>query len=301
MIEPHPGVYTVVPTPFHRDESLDEASLERLLVELMAVGVDGVIVLGVLGEASKLVGDERDRVIRTALNAVDGRVSVIVGASHASAIGARAFAARAAALGADGVMVSPPRIARCDHFGVLEYMDLALASVDVPVLLQDHPASSGTLMAAPTIAAIAEEHSCVRWVKVEDPPSARKLLELRALCGQRLHLLGGLGALSLLAELDCGSDGTMTGFSAPEALIGIWRHHQKADHAAARAQFARWLPLIGTESTEEIGLSIRKWIYYRRGWISAPVCRTPASSMPAELRDVIDEQLRDFGLLVRED
>ncbi|HVC25390.1 MAG TPA: dihydrodipicolinate synthase family protein [Acidimicrobiales bacterium] len=300
MIEPRPGVYTVVPTPFTADEGLDETSLERLLGELVARGVDGVIVLGVLGEAPTLYADERERVVRAAVRAVGGAAAVIVGASHASAVGTRALLERAASLGADGVMVSPPRIARSDAGRVLDYMRLALAEPPCPVLLQDHPASSGTLMSAATIVAIADECPSVRWVKVEDPPSARKVLELRAAAGDRLHLLGGLGALSLLDELEAGSGGTMTGFAAPEALVAIVGHHVKGDRVRAAEEFARWLPLIVTESAEEIGLSVRKWIYYRRGWIDTPLCRTPSSPVPETVRARVDEQLRSFALLERE-
>ncbi len=300
MIEPRPGVYTVVPTPFTVDEGLDEGSFERLLGELVARGVDGVIVLGVLGEAPKLHGDERDRVVRAAARAVGAAASVIVGASHASAVGTRALIDRAAALGADGVMVSPPRIARSDAGSVRDYMRLALSAAPCPVLLQDHPASSGTLMSASTIVAIAEECPSVRWVKVEDPPSARKVLELRAAAGDRLLLLGGLGALSLLDELDAGSDGTMTGFAAPEALVAIVGHHRRGDRARAAQEFGRWLPLVVAESAEEIGLSVRKSIYYRRGWIDTPACRTPSFPVPETVRTRVDEQLRELGLLERE-
>lgn len=297
MIEPRTGVYTVVPTPFDEEEDVDEASLERLLGNLVEIGVDGVIVLGVLGEAPKLYGDERDRIVRVAQRVFGGRGSVIVGASHGSARGTRALIARAAALGADGVMVSPPRIARSDPERVREYMRLALQSSDCPVLLQDHPASSGTVMSAATIAAIAQDCPAVRWVKVEDPPSARKVIELRAAVGQGLFLLGGLGALSLLDELGAGSDGTMTGFAVPEALVSIYQLYATGDREGAEAEFARYLPLIVAESAEEVGLPIRKWVYYRRGWIDWPACRTPSFPLPTALRARVDEKLAALSLL----
>lgn len=299
MIAPSAGVYTVVPTPFDEDENLDEASFERLLGNLGELGVDGVIALGVLGEAPKLFGDERDRVVRIA-RATLGSAAVIVGASHASARGTRALVERAVASGADGVMVSPPRIARNDPDRVREYFRRSLVDPGCAVLLQDHPASSGTVMTAETVAAVAEENPSIRWVKVEDPPSARKVAELRERVGDRLLLLGGLGALSLLDELDAGSDGTMTGFAAPEALQAVCSRYAKGDRDGATAEFARWLPLVVAETMEEVGLGIRKWIYYRRGWIDSPVCRTPSFPVPATVLHRVDEALRNLGLLVRE-
>ena len=297
MIAPKPGVYVVTPTPFDEHEQLDEISFVRLIRNLIDVKVDGVIILGVLGEAAKLYGDERDRVIRAAVGATAGEIAVIVGASHSSAVGTRALAGRAAALGADGVMVSPPRVTRSEPDIVFEFMRRAIHDCEIPVLLQDHPASSGTLMTADTIVRMATELPSIKWVKVEDPPSPRKISELRAALGDRLFLLGGLGAMSLLDELHAGADGTMTGFSVPEALVAICRHFSSDDRAAASAAFAHWLPLIVMESQEEVGLAIRKWIYYRRGWLDSPVCRTPSWPVPSDLRTRVEAQLSEYGLL----
>lgn len=297
MIAPKPGVYVVTPTPFDDQEELDEASFEQLMRRLATTGVDGVIILGVLGEAAKLYGDERDRLIKAAVESAAGEMTVIVGVSHPSAEGTRVLAGRAAALGADGVMVSPPRVSRSDPGIVLEYLRRSVRNCEIPVLLQDHPASSGTYMTAETITRAAEELSVIRWVKVEDPPSQRKICELRIASGDRLLLLGGLGALSLLDELHAGADGTMTGFSVPEALVAICRDFAVGDFAGAAATFAHWLPLIVTESQEEVGLAIRKWIYHRRGWLSSPVCRTPSWPMPDEVRRRVDTQLADLGIM----
>ena len=66
------GVYTVVPTPFTADGSLDLPSLERLVSFLASTGIEGVLVLGVMGEAPKLVPDERRAVVETSIRAAEG-------------------------------------------------------------------------------------------------------------------------------------------------------------------------------------------------------------------------------------
>ena len=48
------GVYNIVPTPFADDGALDEASLGRLIDFVIGCGVDGVTILGVMGEAGKV-------------------------------------------------------------------------------------------------------------------------------------------------------------------------------------------------------------------------------------------------------
>ena len=54
------GVVPILATPFRRDESIDLPSLDRLVRFMAALGVDGVTVLGVLGEANRLTDRERD-------------------------------------------------------------------------------------------------------------------------------------------------------------------------------------------------------------------------------------------------
>src|SRR6478735_11506369 len=85
------GVWNIVPTPFLEDGELDEASLPTLTRFVAGCGVDGMTILGVLGEAAKLSDDERGRVIRGVLAAA-GDLPVCVGVSHAATGRAVAFA-----------------------------------------------------------------------------------------------------------------------------------------------------------------------------------------------------------------
>jgi 4-hydroxy-tetrahydrodipicolinate synthase len=75
------GVIPILATPFLDDESLDLESLQRLVKFNVAAGVDGVTVLGLLGEANRLTDAERVEVISAALEAA-GDLPVIVGTSH---------------------------------------------------------------------------------------------------------------------------------------------------------------------------------------------------------------------------
>src|SRR5580704_5671147 len=83
------GVYTIMPTPFTENGELDVGSLEKVTSFLLSTGVDGLAILGVMGEAQKLVGSERAEVVTRVLRTVSGRVPVVIGTTHESAIGAR--------------------------------------------------------------------------------------------------------------------------------------------------------------------------------------------------------------------
>jgi len=73
------GVFSVLPTPFNGDGEIDLESLRRVIDLFLKAGVNGVTVLGVTGEVSRLRDKERDVVLHTVLDHVKGRVPVIAG------------------------------------------------------------------------------------------------------------------------------------------------------------------------------------------------------------------------------
>ena len=75
------GIYNIVPTPFDESGAIDEPSLRRLIDFIIGTGVDGLTILGFLGEAAKLSEAERSQVIDVTLEVTDGRVPVVVGAT----------------------------------------------------------------------------------------------------------------------------------------------------------------------------------------------------------------------------
>ena len=102
------GVHCVMATPFLPDEALDLVSLATLIDYLVDAGCDGMLILGVLGEADKLSDTERDTMIEESIRLSAGRLQVSVGITHGATAVCRARALAAQAAGAAGVMVSPP-------------------------------------------------------------------------------------------------------------------------------------------------------------------------------------------------
>src|SRR5438067_6710301 len=77
------GVIPILATPFLPDgEALDLESWQRLIEFMIGLGVDGITILGVLGESNRLTDREREALIRSAVGHVRKRLPVIVGASH---------------------------------------------------------------------------------------------------------------------------------------------------------------------------------------------------------------------------
>ena len=88
---------------------LDRQSLEHMLDYYVEAGVDGLLVLGEVSEASKLSADEQQSVVETAVERVRGRIPIVVGVSRESTDLVIDAAGWAEGLGASALMVAPPK------------------------------------------------------------------------------------------------------------------------------------------------------------------------------------------------
>ena len=291
------GVWNIVPTPFTPDGALDEASLSTLTAFVAGCGVDGMTILGVLGEAGKLSDEERRRVILRVIGSA-GDLPVCVGVSHAATDRAVGFAQEAADLGATSLMLAPPALAKPNDAAVVAHYRAVAGAVSVPIVVQDHPASSGVQMSVDLLTTIARDVPRCRVIKLEDEPTPPKVSRLLAV-DPDLRILGGLGAIMLLEELRRGAVGTMTGFGFPELLVEIVGTFVAGDEAGARAVFDRIMPIIRFENQAGLNLAIRKHIYRRRGAIASERLRAPGPVMdPATIAD-LDAVLDALGLADR--
>ena len=216
------GVWNIVPTPFLPDGALDLASIPTLVDFVRATGVDGLTILGVLGEAARLGDGERTAVLEAAIGAAGAAIPVCVGVSHASTDRAIAYAREAEAAGAHSVMLAPPPLARPTDAALRRHYLAVAAAISIPVVVQDHPASSGVQMSADFLLALAAEAPSCRVIKLEEeptPPKAGRLVD----GSPDVIVLGGLGGEMLVEELRRGSHGTMTGFGFPEILVAVVR------------------------------------------------------------------------------
>jgi len=289
------GVWNIVPTPFHDDASLDEDGIRSLVDFVIGTGVDGITVLGVMGEVSRLSDAERRRIIELTVGHAEGRLPICAGVSHAATDRAVAFAREAEALGAHSVMLAPPALAKPNDDAVRAHYLAVADAVTIPIVVQDHPASSNVWMSTSLLAGLASATPRCRVVKLEDEPSPPKIRRLLAESPD-VAVLGGLGAIMLLEELRAGASGTMTGFGYPDVLVDIVGRWFAGDADGARAAFHAVLPLVRFETQPGLSLAIRKEIYRRRGAMASARVRAPGGKLDAGTLADLDDLQRHVPL-----
>jgi 4-hydroxy-tetrahydrodipicolinate synthase len=283
------GVYSVLPTPFHDDGSLDMDSMRRVVDLFVAGGVNGLTALGVTGEVARLTEGERRIVLETVVKQVNGRVRVVAGTTAEGLQTCIEYTRQARELGAAAVMISPPRMAKLNSESVVRHFASVAEAVDIEIVVQDYPPISGFAMEPALLARIARENAKARTIKLEDPPTPFKTSRiLEASKEIAVRIFGGLGGVFLLEELMAGATGAMTGFAFPEILVEIVSAFRAGEIDRAADVFYRNVPLMRFESQEGIGMAIRKEVLKRRGALKSAAIRAPGAKLDAPTIAALD-------------
>lgn len=288
----HGNVYSVLPTPFHPDGSIDHESLVRVVELYLKAGVHGLTALGVTSESARLNDKEREEVLHTVFKTVRGRVPVVVGTSADSLAICLEYSKIAVEAGASALMVSPPRMPKLNSAAVFRHFHSLAESVAVPIVVQDYPVVSGYTMEPALLVEITRSLPSARTIKLEDAPTPLKIAKILEVTPDlEIHIFGGLGGMYLLEELMAGAVGAMTGFAYPEVLIEVAGLFTAGERKKAADVFYRFVALMRFEFQQGIGMAIRKEMLRRRGALTHSTVRPPGGNIDDSTIQALDEIL----------
>ncbi|WP_296652734.1 dihydrodipicolinate synthase family protein [Paraburkholderia sp.] len=296
------GIFPVVPTTFTETGELDLASQKRAVDFMIDAGSDGLCILANFSEQFSVTDDEREIITRTVLEHVAGRVPVIVTTTHYGTIACAARSRRAQDLGAAMVMVMPPyhgATLRVPEQQIYAFYQGVSDAIDIPIMIQDAPAS-GTVLSAPFLARMAREIEQVSYFKIETPGAANKLREVIRLGGEAVEgPWDGEEGITLLADLNAGATGAMTGGGFPDGIRPIIVAHREGRLDDAFTLYQKWLPLINHEN-RQAGLLACKALMKEGGVIDCELPRHPLPAMhPQTRKELVDIARRLDPLVLR--
>ncbi len=294
------GVFPVVPTIFNEDGTLDLAGQKRCVDFMVDAGSNGLCILANFSEQFVLGDDERETLTRTILEHVAGRVPVIVTTTHFSTDICLARGRRAQAQGAAMVMVMPPyhgATLRVGEKQIREFYGRLSDGLTIPIMIQDAP-MAGTPLPAAFLARLAADFEQVRYFKIETAGAASKLRELIELGGDAIEgPWDGEEAITLLADLDAGATGAMTGGGYPDGIRTIVDAYAAGNREEAVAAYGRWLPLINVENRQG-GFLAAKALMKEGGIIACDAPRSPYPAMNPHVRAGLLDAARRLDPLV---
>lgn len=295
------GVFTIAPTPFEPDGTIDWRSVDTMVDFYETCGVDGMTILGIMGEAPKLDATEALDIVKR----VTGRTKlpVIVGVSAPGFAAMRSLARASMEAGAQGVMIAPPPSLRTDD-QIVGYFRNASEAIgeDVPFVLQDYPLTLSVVMTPGVIRRIVEQNAACCMLKHEDWPGLEKITALRAFQAEGsmrpISILCGNGGLFLDFEMERGADGAMTGYAFPDMLVDVVRLAAGGQRDAAHDLFDAHLPYLRYEHQQGVGLAVRKYVMMKRGAIASDAQRKPGTALTATARKEVDHLLQRLEMRV---
>jgi 4-hydroxy-tetrahydrodipicolinate synthase len=237
------GVFPAVTTQFHHDQSLDLAATGRHIEKLAQAGVDGMIMLGTVGENCSLEYQEKLDVLRAAVRQVHGRVPVLTGVAECSTSLACRLAADARKAGVDGLMVLPAMVYKSDPRETMAHFRAVAAATDLPILCYNNPVSYGVDITPPLFAELADEPKFVA-IK-ESSENVRRITDLKNICGDRYLLFCGVDDLVLESVL-LGAIGWVGGLvnAFPEENRLLWELATSGRLAEALQVYRWYTPLL---------------------------------------------------------
>ena len=295
-------MFPVAPTVFNDDGELDLDGQKRCIDFMIDAGSTGICILANWSEQFVLTDQEREDIMDTVLTHVAGRVPVIVTTTH---FGSQICATRsrnAEAAGAAMVMAMPPyhgATMRVAEQGIYSFFKRVSDAVSIPVMIQDAPVS-GTPLSVPLLARMAREIENISYFKIETPQAATKLRALIQEGGDAIEgPWDGEEGISLMADLDAGATGAMTGAGYPDGIREIVDAHAAGDRDGAAAAYQRWLPLINYEN-RQCGLIAAKALMKEGGVIGSEATRHPVPPLHPQIRaGLIEIARRNDPLVLR--
>ena len=294
------GVFPVVPTTFTDTGELDLASQKRCIDFMIDAGSNGLCILANFSEQFVLSDDEREVLTRVILEHVAGRVPVIVTTTHFSTQVCAQRSRLAQDLGAAMVMVMPPyhgATLRVAEPMIDEFFHRLSDAIAIPIMIQDAPIS-GTPLSASFLARLAREVQHVSYFKIETAGAAAKLRELIRLGAAAVEgPWDGEEGITLLADLDAGATGAMTGGGYPDGMRKIVDAYAAGRRDEAVAAYERWLPLINHEN-RQCGLLAAKALMKAGGVIDCEAPRHPFAGLHPAARAGLIEIARRLNAAV---
>jgi len=294
------GVFPVVPTIFDAQGALDLEGQKRAVDFMIDAGSQGLCILANFSEQFVLTDAEREQVMEAVLRHVAGRVPVIVTTTHFATAVCAERSRRAQEAGAAMVMIMPPyhgATIRVPERGIEAFFQRVSDAIAIPIMIQDAPVS-GTTLSAALLARMAREIRNVAYFKIEVPQAAAKLRELIALGGEAIvGPWDGEEAITLMADLDAGATGSMTGGGFPDGIRQIVDPYFAGRREEAMDAYQRWLPLINYEN-RQCGLLAAKALMEEGGVIRCGTPRHPIAELHPATRAGLVEIARRLDPLV---
>jgi 1-pyrroline-4-hydroxy-2-carboxylate deaminase len=236
------GIFPAFTTKFTTNDTLDLALFEKGLQSQLDAGVDGIVLGGSLGEASTLTTDEKETLVKLAIE-IAGPVPVVLNIAEGATKEAIRQAALGKSWGVKGLMLLPPMRYKSDDRETLTFFRSVAQSTDLPIMIYNNPVDYKVDV---TLDIFDQLQECdnIQAVK-ESTRDVSNVTRLINRFGDRYKILCGVDTLAM-EELLMGADGWVGGLvtAFPRETVAVYRLVKAGMIEEARAIYRWFLPLL---------------------------------------------------------
>ncbi|MEO9145257.1 MAG: dihydrodipicolinate synthase family protein [Ginsengibacter sp.] len=284
------GIYPALTTKFSADDKLDLFLFEKNLQAQIDAGIDGIVLGGTLGESSVLSTDEKEKLVKFAIEKVAGKIPVILNIAEGSTREALQQSFYAKTWGAQGLMALPPMRYKSDHRETVQWFKTISNATDLPIMIYNNPIDYKTQI---TLDMFEELKECKNIEAVKE--STRDVTNVTRMInrfGNRFKILCGVDTLAM-EELCLGADGWVAGLvcAFPKETVAIYRL-VKAGRIEEAAKIYRWfMPLLELDIHPKLVQYIK--LAEEQTNIGSEAVREPRLALEGKEREIILKIIAD--------
>ena len=237
------GVFPALTTKFTNQDELDLPLFNKNIQTQIAAGVNGIILGGTLGEASVLTNNEKETLVKFAIEKAEGKVPVILNIAEGSTKAALQAASNAKKWSAAGLMLLPPMRYKSDHRETVTYFQTIASSTDLPIMIYNNPVDYKIEVTLEMFAELVN-YKNINAVK-ESTREISNVTKMLNVFGHRFKILCGVDTLAM-EELIMGAHGWVAGLvcAFPAETVAIYKL-VKAERYEEALKIYRWfMPLL---------------------------------------------------------
>lgn len=215
------GIYTPLVTLFDENGNIDKNNLKILIEKLIDDGVDGIVILGSVGEFFNIssLEDKKDY-IQFVSKVVKGRVKLIIGTGSNNIEEVIELNNYSNDLKADGVLIITPYFFGLDENYMYEYYSKIAKNTKLPIMIYNFPARTSINLSYDLILRLANEFNNIVGIKdtTDSMSNVRRFVQKIKKVRKDFCVISGFDEY-LLPNLLSGGDGIIGGLTNINAKL----------------------------------------------------------------------------------
>jgi 4-hydroxy-tetrahydrodipicolinate synthase len=286
------GSMVALVTPL-KNNQIDLDRFAALLRHHIDAGTHGLVIAGTTGESGTLSKSEKQLLVKTAVEVVQGRLPVIAGIAVNATSEAILAGQEMMELGVDGLLVMTPAYIKPTQEGLYHHFAQIAHALPLPIILYNVPSRTAVDLLPETVARLAEISNIV-GIK-EATGDMTRLQQLLKLCEHRLDIFSG-DDLTCASWLVAGAKGviSVTANVVPAEMAKMCESAADGDFAACLKMQQHLSDLHQMLFVETNPIPV-KWVMHRLGWMSDEI-RMPMTILSSAYHQPMEKLMQDLKL-----